>query len=231
MTQDAHGYRDHEHIKSFAIRATRMSPAQRRDYEELHDRYCVPYSERSIDPRGLFSKPDNRLFVEIGFGMGDATAEMAHGLPATNFLGVEVHKPGVGKLLGAIRRMGLENVRIIEADAVFVVEKMIPISSVDGFLVFFPDPWPKTRHHKRRIIRPGFVRDLAARLRPGGFVYCATDWAEYAEQMLEVFAGEPSLRNPHDGPAPRQPWRPVTSFETKGRNAGRDIHEVYFERQ
>lgn len=230
MAPNPHGYRDHSHIKSFAIRATRMSPAQRRNYDELRHTYCVPYSDTQEDPRGYFPDPGNRLLVDIGFGMGDATAEMAASMPDTRFLGIEVHKPGVGKLLGAIRRRGLENIRIVQEDAVFVVENMIPPGLVDGFLLFFPDPWPKKRHHKRRIVRRSFVSTLAERLVPGGFIYSVTDWAEYADEMLKVYGNVETLKNAYDGFAPRLPWRPVTSFEKKGVRAGREIRELYFVR-
>jgi len=227
---NAQGYRDRDHIRSFVIRAVRMSPAQRRDYDELHDLYCVPFEESPADLRRLFDAPEARLFVEIGFGMGDATAEMAGAMPETNFLGIEVHKPGVGKLLGAIRRQGLRNVRIVQEDAMLVVEKMLHADSVDGFLLFFPDPWPKKRRHKRRIVRESFVNVMKDRLKPGGFIYAVTDWQEYAEHMLDVFGRIVGLRNGFDSFAPRQSWRPVTSFENKGLRAGREIRELYFVR-
>jgi len=223
-------YRDRDHIKSYAIRATRMSPAQRRAYDELNDKYCVPVGESPVDPHLLFPNSSAPVYLEIGFGMGDATAEMARSLPDVNFLGVEVHKPGVGKLLSAVERDGLANVRIIHDDALLVVERMIPESSLEGILIFFPDPWPKKRHHKRRIVRDSFVGTLTSRLRPGGFIYAVTDWTEYAEWMLEVFSGTAGISNRYPGYAPAQPWRPTTAFEKKGRLAGHEIRELYFVR-
>lgn len=224
-------YRDRDHIKSFAIRATRMSPAQQSAFERLSPTYCVPVTDSPIDARALFPVPGNPLYLEVGFGMGDATAEMARSLSAVNFLGVEVHRPGVGKLLSAIEREALENVRIIHGDALLVVERMLAAESVDGVLLFFPDPWPKTRHHKRRIVRDGFVALLQSRLRPGGFVYAVTDWEEYAEWMLEVFTRVPGLVNRYGGYAPAQSWRPRTAFENKGIAAGHRIRELYFLRE
>lgn len=224
-------YRDRDHIKSFAIRATRMSPAQRSAFERLSPTYCVPLTNSPIDARALFPEPGNPLHLEIGFGMGDATAEMARSRPSVNFLGVEVHRPGVGKLLSAIEREALQNVRIIHGDALLVVEQMLAPESVDGILLFFPDPWPKTRHHKRRIVRDGFVGLLRSRLRPGGFIYAVTDWEEYAEWMLAVFTRVPGLVNRYEKYAPPQSWRPRTAFEKKGLAAGHCIRELYFLRE
>ncbi len=223
-------FRDREHIKSYAIRATRMSPAQRRAFDELYSRYCVPVSSSLVDPHTLFKSEDLPVYLEIGFGMGDATAEMAAAQPDVNFLGIEVHKPGVGKLLGAIERDGLDNVRIIHDDALLVVEQMIPPDCLDAVLLFFPDPWPKKRHHKRRIVRDSFVELLVTRLRPGGFIYAVTDWGEYADWMMEVLSRVAGIENPFDGYAPAQSWRPATAFERKGRAAGREIREIYFRR-
>ena len=223
-------FRDREHIKSYAIRATRMSAFQRRAFDELYEQYCVPASSSPVDPHCLFKFEDHPVYLEIGFGMGDATAEMAAARPDVNFLGIEVHRPGVGKLLGAIERGGLSNVRIIHDDALLVVEQMIPPDCLDGILLFFPDPWPKKRHHKRRIVRDSFVELLIGRLRPGGFLYSVTDWEEYAEWMMDVFNRARGIENPIEGYAPAQPWRPATAFEKKGLAAGRDIRELYFRR-
>jgi len=221
-------YRDPEHIKSYAIRATRMSPAQRRAFDQLYGRYCVQVASAPADPHALFPGEDHPLHLEIGFGMGDATAEMAAARPEVNILGIEVHKPGVGKLLGAIERGGLENVRIVHDDALLAVERMIPPDCLDAVLLFFPDPWPKKRHHKRRIVRDSFVELLVARLRTGVFIYAVTDWDESAEWMMEVFSRAVGIENQYDGYAPAQPWRTATAFEKKGRAAGRDIRELYF---
>jgi tRNA (guanine-N7-)-methyltransferase len=224
-------FRDRDHIKSYAIRATRMSPAQGRAFDELYEKYCVPRASSPLDAHTLFPAPDNPVYLEIGFGMGDATAEMAGNQPDVNFLGVEVHKPGVGKLLGAIERETLSNVRIVHDDALLVVEQMIQPDCLDGVLVFFPDPWPKTRHHKRRIVRDSFVKLLVSRLRSGGFLYAVTDWVEYAEWMLDVLNRTDGIVNGSDGYSPPQPWRPVTAFERKGKSAGHEIRELYFIRR
>jgi len=223
-------FRDRDHIKSFAIRATRMSPSQRRAYDELYGKYCVPPGSELIQPADLFAAPQNPVYLEIGFGMGDATAEMARNLPDVNFLGIEVHKPGVGKLLSAIERGALPNVRIINEDALVIVERMIPEQSLDGILIFFPDPWPKTRHHKRRIVRDGFVKLLGSRLKRGGFLYAVTDWVEYSEWMLDVLSRAHHLVNAYESYASPLPWRPETAFERKGRAAGNEIRELYFVR-
>jgi tRNA (guanine-N7-)-methyltransferase len=224
-------FRDRDHIKSYAIRANRMSPAQRRAFDELYDRYCVPAATSPLDPHTLFQAAENPVYLEIGFGMGDATAEMAQYLPDVNFLGIEVHKPGVGKLLAAIERESLSNVAIVHDDALVVVEQMIREESLDGVLVFFPDPWPKTRHHKRRIVRDSFVKLLVSRLRPRGFLYAVTDWVEYAEWMMDVLSRADGITNAFGGYAPPQPWRPVTAFEKKGKLAGHEIRELYFVRR
>ncbi|MFP4113703.1 MAG: tRNA (guanosine(46)-N7)-methyltransferase TrmB [Spirochaetota bacterium] len=208
-----------------------MSDHQRRSYERLHDRYCVRREERPVDPTRLFPVPDRPLVLEIGFGMGAATAELAENFPQTNYLGVEVYKPGVGKLLSRIEERGLENVRIIHDDAILVLEQMVPPSSLDGIHLFFPDPWPKKRHHKRRIVRPALTQTMAQRLRPGGYLYMVTDWAEYAHAALDVLETTPGLENPYQGFAPPQAWRPRTAFETKGREAGRPINELYLVRK
>ena len=223
-------YRDKDHIKSYVKRATRMSEHQRRAYERLHDAYCVERVEHPVDPGSLFPERSRRIVLEIGFGMGAATAELASSMPETNFLGVEVYKPGVGKLLSRIEESGLENVRIIHDDAILVLEEMIAEESLDGIHLFFPDPWPKKRHHKRRIVRPALTRLMASKLRPGGYVYMVTDWEEYAHVALEVFESTPGLANGYDGFARPQEWRPRTAFEEKGRRADREIHELYFVR-
>ena len=223
-------YRDREHIKSYARRATRMSAHQRDAYERLHDRYCVRRRETPVDPGSLFPDPARRLILEIGFGMGAATAELAGAMPDVNFLGIEVYKPGVGKLLSRLEQQGIENVRVIHDDAIPVVEQMLPPDSLDAIHLFFPDPWPKKRHHKRRIVRPALTRLMAQRLKPGGYLYMVTDWYEYAEEALGVLSQTPGLANEYAGFAPPREWRPETAFEEKGRRADRRIVELYFTR-
>ena len=223
-------YRDRDHIKSYVKRATRMSTHQRRSYEQLYDRYCVERTESPVDLARLFPHPDRPVVLEIGFGMGRATAELASDRQDVNYLGVEVYKPGVGKLLSLIEELGLSNVRIIHDDAVLVLERMIPEASLAGICLFFPDPWPKKRHHKRRIVRPALTALMARRIRPGGYLYMVTDWEEYARVAMEVLGDTPGLRNRYDGFAPPQEWRPRTAFEEKGRLASRPICELYFVR-
>lgn len=221
-------YRDRTHIKSYVKRATRMSDHQRRAYERLFARYCVPRESHRVDPSTLFPDPGRRIVAEIGFGMGAATAELASEQPQTNFLGIEVYKAGVGKLLSLIEEMSLVNVRIIHDDAILVMEEMIPPASLDGVHVFFPDPWPKKRHHKRRLIRPLLTSLFAERIKPGGYLYMVTDWEEYAEEALVILSQTPELRNEYGGFASPLSWRPRTAFESKAERAGRAIRELYF---
>jgi tRNA (guanine-N7-)-methyltransferase len=223
-------YHDRAHIKSYVKRALRMSEHQRRAYDRLAPVYCVPFAAGHVDPADLFPEQRERVVLEIGFGMGAATAELASVQTNTNFLGVEVYKPGVGKLLSLVEEHGLENVRIIHHDAVLVLEEMIRPASLDGIHFFFPDPWPKKRHHKRRIIRPELTPLFASRLKPGGYLYFVTDWAEYAERALEVLEGERALCNAHDGFAEPVSWRPATAFEAKAERACRPVREMYFVR-
>ena len=222
MAQQGHGER---RIRSYVLRAARMSDAQKRALERLSPRYVVPFSGEPIDWDALFPGLGRRV-VEIGFGMGDATRAVAAARPDTAFLGIEVHKPGVGRLLRLIDEDGLDNVRIVRQDAVEVLESMIPPLSVDGFHVWFPDPWPKARHIKRRLINAGTLAMMAACLRPGGYVHCATDWEPYAESIAAAVEAAPGLENPHGKWAPRPDWRPQTKFEGKGRAADRTIRDI-----
>ena len=201
-------------------RAGRTSPAQQRARDTLGERYIVPFSSTPLDPVATFGRTAP-VVLEIGFGMGAATAVVAADRRDVDFIGIEVHAPGVGALLKMIGEADLTNLRIVEHDAVEVVEQMIAPASLAGVLIWFPDPWHKARHNKRRLIQPAFVATLASRVAPGGFVHCATDWEEYAVQMLEVLGAEPALRNAAgDGYAsPENPLltRPVTKFETRGK--------------
>lgn len=212
-------------IRSFVMRSGRMTESQQRDYKTLHDCWCIDYNEQSINYSDIFGN-SNELIIEIGFGMGHATIELARNNPDKNYLGIEVHKPGVGRVLGEIHVHGLTNLFIIEHDAVEVLESMIKNNSVQGFHIFFPDPWPKKKHHKRRLMKCVFINMLATKLASNGYVYMATDWQAYAEATLEEFSFVPQLINPHKGFAPRQDWRPETRFEKKGKNASRDIYEL-----
>ena len=180
-------------IRSYVLRAGRVGSGQRRALDELGPRFVLPYAPAPLDRRSAFGR-DAPLVVEIGFGMGDATAAIAAALPDTDFLAIDVHAPGVGGLLRRIGERDLGNVRIVCHDAVEVLDRMIAPASLAGVHVFFPDPWPKKRHHKRRLIQPPFAALLASRLAPGGYLHCATDWEPYAEQMLEVLAGRTAAR-------------------------------------
>jgi tRNA (guanine-N7-)-methyltransferase len=216
-------------IRSYVLRQGRMSNAQRRAYEGLLARYAIPYAPAVPDLAAAFGR-NAPTILEIGFGMGETTAEIAQSHPENDYLGVEVHSPGVGSLLKLIDERGLTNVRIVQHDAVEVVEHMLAPGCLAGIHVFFPDPWPKKRHHKRRLIQPAFLRLLASRLRPGGYLHLATDWEEYAVQMLDVANAEPALRNTAAGFAPRPDYRPLTKFERRGRNLGHDVWDVLFRR-
>ena len=169
------------------------------------------------------------MVLEIGFGMGHTTAQIAAARPAIDFLGIEVYTPGVGSLLKTLAQQDLSNVRVIQRDAVEVLERIAP-ASLAGVHIYFPDPWPKARHHKRRLIQPAFVSQLITRLQPGGYVHCATDWQPYADQMLEVLSAQPELINTAAGFAPRPDWRPLTKFEHRGLKLGHGVWDLIFER-
>ncbi len=216
-------------IRSFVTRAGRLSPAQARAIDELGPQFCLPYQKSTLDVDQAFGR-HAPVILEIGFGMGGSTAEIAAGMPDTNFLGVEVHTPGVGSLLKLIGEQQLTNLRLIQHDAVEVLTHMIAPASLTGVHVFFPDPWHKARHNKRRLIQGPLVQLLASRLAPGGYLHCATDWQEYAEQMLEVLNAEPALRNTAEAYAPRPEYRPVTKFENRGLKLGHGVWDLVFRR-
>jgi tRNA (guanine-N7-)-methyltransferase len=217
-------------IKSFVLRAGRMGTGQQRALETLGPRFVLPYAAKPLDAHAVFGR-NAPLVLEIGFGMGQATAEIAAARPETDFLGVEVHTPGVGALLKRIGEMGLSNVRIVQHDAVEVLEHMIAPSSLAGVHIFFPDPWHKKKHHKRRLIQPGFVNKLVTRLAPGGYLHCATDWQPYAEQMLDVLTAEAALVNTADAYAPKPAYRPLTKFEQRGLKLGHGVWDLVFTRR
>lgn len=216
-------------VRSYVLRAGRMGSGQQRALADLGPRFVIPFAPQPLDTRVLFGR-DAPLVLEIGFGMGDATAQIARALPDIDFLGIEVHPPGVGALLRRIGELGLTNVRIVQHDAVEVLAQMIAPALLAGIHVFFPDPWPKKRHHKRRLIQPGFVAALAARLAPGGTVHCATDWEPYAQQMLEVLSAEPLLANTASGYAECPAYRPQTKFEARGLGLGHGVWDLIFRR-
>jgi tRNA (guanine-N7-)-methyltransferase len=207
-----------------------MGSGQTRALQDLGPRFVLPFAAAPLDFTALFGRAAP-VVLEIGFGMGDATAEIARRLPGTDFLGVEVHPPGVGALLRQIGAHGLTNLRIVQHDAVEVLAAMVPPASLAGIHIFFPDPWHKKRHHKRRLIQPGFVAALCQRLAPGATLHCATDWEPYAQQMLEVLSAEPLLANTAAGYAPRPDVRPLTKFEARGRSLGHGVWDLMFTRR
>jgi len=217
-------------IRSFVRRAGRMGPGQQRALDQLGPRLLLPFAAQPLDFAQVFARSAPTV-LEIGFGMGDATAQVAAARPGTDFIGIEVHQPGVGALLKRIGEQGLGNLRLVQHDAVEVLEHMIAPASLAGVHIYFPDPWHKKRHHKRRLIQPAWVRQLSARLAPGGYLHCATDWQPYAEQMLEVLGAEPSLVNSAEGYAPRPAWRPLTKFEQRGLKLGHGVWDLLFTRR
>jgi tRNA (guanine-N7-)-methyltransferase len=216
-------------IHTFQIRAGHFTASEKKDYEELKDVFCIPYSEEKLDFEKIFGNK-NPVVIEIGFGMGKATAIIAENNPQINYLGLEVHKPGIGKLLGEIRKRGLKNLRIIEHDALEVLENMTADESVSAFHIFFPDPWQKKRHFKRRLIQRPRTDLITSKIQKGGYLYFVTDWLPYAEFGLEQLNVTPNLKNKYEGYAPHQEWRPETRFEQKGLDANRVIKEMMFEK-
>lgn len=217
-------------IRSFVRRAGRMGPGQQRAMTELGPRFVLPFDPRPLDLDAVFGRRAPRV-LEIGFGMGSATAEVAAAQPGTDFIGVEIHPPGVGALLKLIGEQRLNNVRILQHDAVQVLAQMIPHGALAGIHIWFPDPWHKKRHNKRRLVQPPFVRQLLPHLADGGYLHCATDWQPYAEQMLEVMSAEPQLLNSSSGYAPRPEWRPLTKFEQRGLKLGHGVWDLVFRRR
>jgi tRNA (guanine-N7-)-methyltransferase len=221
-------------IRSFVRRAGRSGTGQQRALQTLGPIYALPYRATALDWDAAFGRSSAPRVLEIGFGMGGPTAAIALAQPDTDFLGVEVHPPGVGALLKLIGEHGLRNVRIVAHDAVEVVQHMIAPASLHGVHVFFPDPWHKKRHHKRRLIQAPFVAQLCSRLRPGGYLHCATDWQPYAQAMLETLSASADLRNTStqpDGFVPRPAYRPETKFERRGLNLGHGVWDLVFERR
>jgi len=232
-------------IKSFVRRAGRTTSGQTKAFEELGPRFLLPYQSMALDYSAAFAgaggadgnSTSRPTVLEIGFGMGEATAHIAALLPNTNFLCCEVHEPGVGALLKRIGEQNLRNIRICAHDAVEVIDHMLPLQSLAGAHIFFPDPWHKKKHNKRRLIQAPLIAKLAARLKVGGYLHCATDWQPYAEQILEVLSAEPLLKNtaPEKHPellgyAPKPHYRPLTKFENRGLKLGHGVWDLVFER-
>ncbi|QOJ23117.1 MAG: tRNA (guanosine(46)-N7)-methyltransferase TrmB [Gammaproteobacteria bacterium] len=214
-------------IRSFVLRQGRVSNAQRRACETLLPKYGIPFSENLLDLDRVFGRQVPKI-LEIGFGMGESTAAIAKSHPENDYLGIEVHTPGVGSLLNQIEQHGLTNLRIIQHDAVAVLQHMLPAACLDGIHIFFPDPWPKARHHKRRLIQPALVTRLCSHLKPGGYLHAATDWEDYAEQILHVLSQEPQLNNTAMDYAPRPDYRPLTKFEQRGIKLGHGVWDLIF---
>jgi tRNA (guanine-N7-)-methyltransferase len=220
----------HRPIRSYVLRQGRFSPAQRRARDELLPRFGIAFAQAPLDLDAAFGRSAPRI-LEIGFGMGETTAAIAEATPASDFLAVDVHGPGVGSLLRKIGEKGLSNVRIIQHDAVEVVAHMIPHATLAGVHVFFPDPWPKKRHHKRRLLQPGFVHELALRLQSGAYVHVATDWEDYASAILVTLSAERLFENTARDYAERPAWRPVTKFEVRGQGLGHGVWDIIFRRR
>ena len=215
------------HLRSFVLRAGRMTEAQKRSYETLSEVYCIKPGPGFLDSSELFGN-SNPLVIEIGFGMGRATAEIAGQNPLVNYLGIEVHRPGIGRLLWDIEKHSLKNLRIFEGDAVEILNQKIADSSVSAFHIFFPDPWPKKRHHKRRLITRPFTDLLAVRLVQNGYIYMVTDWADYGDWALGELSATAGLANKFSKFAEPLSWRPKTEFEGKGLKKQHEIRELYF---
>ena len=217
-------------IHTFQIRAGHFTNSEKKDYEELLPVWGLDYKREKLDWEKVFGNK-NPVVIEIGFGMGKATAIIAQNNPDINYLGLEVHKPGIGKLLGEIREKGLKNLRIIEHDALEVLENMIEDESVSAFHIFFPDPWQKKRHFKRRLIQRPRTDLITSKIQKGGYFYFVTDWLPYAEFGIEQLNRTPGLKNKYERYAPRQEWRPETRLEQKGLDANRVINEMMFIKQ
>lgn len=224
----------HRPVRSFVLREGRLTAAQERAFRELWPRFGVDWTPEKgpLDLRTLFGN-DRPMVLEVGFGNGEVLADLAERYPERNFLGVEVHRPGVGHLLLQAEGRGLANVRVLRHDAVELLERGLAPASLDGVLLFFPDPWPKKRHHKRRILNSAFVTLLARAIRPGGRFHAATDWEPYALQMLEVLTAADDLFASTAGPgafSPRPAYRPLTKFEQRGRRLGHGVWDLVFRR-
>lgn len=220
------------HIRSFVRRQGKITAGQRRAREELSALYCLPVNMEPLDLAASFGRAAPTV-LEIGFGMGETTARIAQMRPDTNFLGLEIYPAGVGSLLARLDGGGISNVRILEQDAVEVIRHRLPEGSLQGLHLYFPDPWPKKRHHKRRLIQPEFVAELVRVLAPGAYVHAATDWPDYAQQMLEVLDAEPALENMAGRGQfhPRPESRPLTKFESRGLRLGNPVADLMYRRR
>jgi tRNA (guanine-N7-)-methyltransferase len=219
----------HRPIRSFVLRQGRLSQGQERAVAALGPKFVLPFAHAPLNFALAFAR-EAPTIVEIGFGMGHATADIARQQTDKNFIGIEVHTPGVGSLLKMIDERGLTNLRIVQHDAVEVLTHMIPDSSLAGVHIFFPDPWPKKRHHKRRLVQPAWIKQLVSKLQPDGYIHLATDWQDYAEHMLEVLRAEPAIKNTASDYAPRPIYRTESNFERKGLAKGHGVWDLVFTR-
>ena len=220
----------HREIKSFVLRGQKLKDFQIKALKEHFHDYAIVYNQNvPMNFEAIFGNK-NPVIIEIGFGMGESTLKIAKANPDKNYIGIEVFLYGFSKLLANASKENVTNLKLMRFDAVQVLQDMVPDSSVDGFHVFFPDPWPKKRHHKKRLIQVPFATLLASKLKKGGYIYCVTDWEEYAEQMLKVFDSVECLTNPYSGFAPALEWRPETGFERKGLDKDYKINEVWVEK-
>jgi tRNA (guanine-N7-)-methyltransferase len=215
-------------IRSFVLRQGRLTPAQERAIETGMPLFGIAYARQLLDLDEIFGRADSLKILEIGFGMGETTAYIAEHHPEWDILGIEVHTPGVGSLLKQVSERGLTNVRVIQHDAVEVLTDMVGDGSLDGVHIFFPDPWPKKRHHKRRLIQQDFVKLLCRKLKMGAYLHVATDWQEYAEWILEILRAQPWLGNTATGYAAKPDYRPLTKFETRGLKLGHGVWDILF---
>jgi tRNA (guanine-N7-)-methyltransferase len=218
-------------IRSFVLRQGRLTDAQQRAIDVGMPVFGVAYTPQPLNLKALFGRAESPKILEIGFGMGETTARIAQSQPERDFLGIEVHTPGVGSLLKQIGELELTNLRIIQHDAVEVLNHMIKDASLDGVHIFFPDPWHKKRHHKRRLIQAGFVKLLCSKLKAGAYIHVATDWQEYAEWVMEILLAEPELENTAQGYAPKPDYRPLTKFENRGIKLGHGVWDLIFRRK
>jgi tRNA (guanine-N7-)-methyltransferase len=219
----------HPPIRSYVLRQGRFSRGQQRAYAALLPALGIAYRRAPLDFAAVFGRVAP-VVAEIGFGMGETTARIAAGNPGNDYLAIEVHTPGVGSLLKQLEAGAIGNVRIVQHDAVEVLRDMVPESSLAAIHLFFPDPWPKKRHHKRRLLQPEFAALAASRLAPNGLLHVATDWQDYAEHVLAVLSATQGLRNTADGYAPRPAWRPETKFERRGLDLGHAVWDILFVR-
>ncbi len=217
-------------IRSFVLRQGRLTKGQERALQTGWPQFGIEYATQTLDLNQVFGRAEGKKILEIGFGMGDATAKIAQTLPACDFLAVEVHTPGVGSLLKLMQEGDIQNIRIIQHDAVEVLQAMLADASLDGVHIFFPDPWHKKRHHKRRLIQAEFVQLLCAKLKAGAYIHVATDWQEYAEWVLEVLRAEPQLENTAADYAEKPAYRPLTKFENRGLKLGHGVWDLVFRR-